>query len=56
MLCEVEILMMVGCTPCKVNNSYISFLCISGNPYPMSQEQNYGYINKIGNEREFIIK
>jgi hypothetical protein len=30
------------------------FLCTSGNPHPMSQEWNYGYINKIANEREFI--
>ncbi len=56
MLCEVEILMMVRCTPCKVKKSYISFLCTSGNPHPMNQERNYGYISEIDNEREFIIR
>jgi hypothetical protein len=26
MLCEVEILLMVRCTPCKVQKNYINFL------------------------------
>jgi hypothetical protein len=55
MLCEVEIFMMARCIPCKVQKNN-SFLCTSGNPHPMNQEHNYGYINKNNNEREFVIK
>jgi len=40
----------------RYKNIILVFLCTNGNPHPMNQKWSYGYINKIGNEREFIIK